>query len=561
MTVRLPVLTLILAAAASAEAGTIVQVAGRVVDAKGNPVAGARIAELWFAEQAGPLEPNSPALSGKDGRFSLEMELYDRDTLVMAIDATGTLGGVATLSAKTAREPIQIALMPLAEVRVRYVSESPGRSLGETYVTMFAAGGRLRVAAGRSRAAEFRVNLPPGRYSVRGKEGRHLEDVREITLAPGMAVDLGEINLQLSPMAQLFGKPAPAWTITDARGVSKEIQPADFKGKWVVLEFWGYWCGPCIYRGLPGWMEFVDDHAADSDKFVVLAVHDPQATDFAMLDEKLEPIIRRTWHGRSLPFPILLDTSGRMAKDYGIDGWPTAILLDPEGRVVDVPPKRLLLGSWACEDYLASKLTPLPAAKRLARALDRGLSVGRDEDTTLAESLSFYGTIGRTTIRLDRDELKAAGIDEDARVPLKLSGTLTLRAWLNLTLEPFGLTYVADGDGLRVVRRSPENLELSQPSPKQVAENALITAALKEKVTLEFQRDSLKQVVATLESKTGESFVLDPVCRKLGTINPESVVTGSAVDEPLSSVLPRLLAPLGMTFAVHNEAIVLTIAH
>ena len=84
-------------------------------------------------------------------------------------------------------------------------------------------------------------------------------------------------------------------------------------------------------------MGFADDHAADRDKFVILTIHDPQATNFAMLDEKLKPIVRRQWRGRSLPFPILLDTTGETVKSYGVVHWPTVVLLDPEGRVVDVP--------------------------------------------------------------------------------------------------------------------------------------------------------------------------------------------------------------------------------
>jgi thiol-disulfide isomerase/thioredoxin len=547
-----------LVAVSSAAASTIVKVTGRVVDAKGNSIAGARIAERWFSEEGGALEPTHPAVSDKDGCFSLEVELDDRDTIVMAMDATGRLGGMAMVFAKSPTKPIHIPLSPLVEARVRYASESADRSLGDTYITWLAGDQKLQVANGRSRSGEFIVKLPPGRYTVSGDESHHLESEREITLESSKPVDLGEIKLRLTPLARLFGKPAPPWHFTDARGVSKNIQPADFKGKWVVLEFWGYWCGPCLVRGLPGWMDFVEDHAADRDRFVVLAVHDPQAADFAMLDEKLEPIIRRVWRGRRIPFPILLDTSGQTVKDYAIEGWPTAVLIDPEGSVVDVPAKRFVMGSWACEDFLASKLTPLPAHKQIARALDRTLSLSVDEDQTLAELVDFFGTVGRTKIRLDPDELLAAETDKKAHVHLRVEGSLTLRAWLNLTFEPLGLTYVADGDGLRIVRRMTDNIRLSQPSARQLAENALIVESLQKKVTLEVKDESLKQFIETLESKTEETFLIDPVCRKAGTIDPDRVISGSVADEALSSALKRLLSPLGLKFVVQNEAVVLT---
>jgi len=464
-------------------AGSIVEVAGRVVDHEGKPVAGARVAESWFSEQMAPLEPNRPARTDDDGRFSLEVTLYSRDTVVIAIDPTGSLGGLAVIPAQGPGGPIQIEVAPLVEVRGRFTCEEPGLPPGETYVTMFLESGNLRVASGRSLAATFAMKLPPGRYQLRGGGSyRHVTAARDVTLAPGKAVDLGAIDLKLTPIARYFGKEPPAWHFTDARGVPKDVRPSDFKGKWVALDFWGFWCGPCVGRSLPHWMDFADDHAADRDKFVILTIHDPQATDFAMLDEKLKPIIRRQWRGRSLPFPILLDTTGETVKDYGVDSWPTVVLLDPEGRVVDIPQEGIGLHA---EVFLASKLPPLPVATRIARALDRDLSLAPDDNDTLAELMKFYETVGHIRIRLEADELKALGIDAGTRVPLALGGKLTLRAWLNLTLDPFGLTYVADGDGLRVVRRTPDNAGLSRPSPRQEGDNAFVREALKEKVTFD----------------------------------------------------------------------------
>jgi thiol-disulfide isomerase/thioredoxin len=401
------------------------------------------------------------------------------------------------------------------------------------------------------------MRLPPGSYQLRGvADYRHADAMKDLRVEPGRPVDLGAIDLKLTPIARMAGKEPPAWHVTDARGVPKDVRPSDFKGKWLVLEFWGYWCGPCVGRGLPGWMDFAEDHAADRDRFVILTIHDPQATDFGMLDEKLKPIVRRQWRGRALPFPILLDTTGQTVKDYGVTGWPTVVLLDPGGRVVDVPQG---IGLHA-EDYLASKLPALPASVRIARALDRDLSLSVDDDSTLAELIDFYSKVGRVKVRLDPGELKAAGVDQNIRVPLRLGGRLTLRAWLNLTLGPFGLTYIADGDGLRVVRRTPENAGLSRPSRRQEQDNRLVTEALRAKVNLDFRGAPLSHLVAALESKTGETFVLDPTARRSGALKPEATATGSAADEPLSSVLTRLLTPLGLRYLVRDEMVVLTTA-
>jgi hypothetical protein len=41
-------------------------------------------------------------------------------------------------------------------------------------------------------------------------------------------------------LADSIGKALPDWTVTDAQNAKKDVKLADFKGKWVLLEFWGF---------------------------------------------------------------------------------------------------------------------------------------------------------------------------------------------------------------------------------------------------------------------------------------------------------------------------------
>jgi hypothetical protein len=81
-------------------------------------------------------------------------------------------------------------------------------------------------------------------------------------------------------------------------------------------------------------MKFYEDHAADRERFEILAFHDAQAKSFADLDAKLANTIRDAWGGKTLPFPVLLDSSGQTIREWGIHAFPTHVLIDPQGRIV-----------------------------------------------------------------------------------------------------------------------------------------------------------------------------------------------------------------------------------
>lgn len=91
-------------------------------------------------------------------------------------------------------------------------------------------------------------------------------------------------------------------------------------------------------------MKLWDEFADMQDKFAIVAVHNPhpQAQNFEELDKRLEEkgLIKR-W-GRNLPFTVILDNSKTSTAAYGVQAYPTTVLIDPEGKVVKGNAERLL---------------------------------------------------------------------------------------------------------------------------------------------------------------------------------------------------------------------------
>jgi len=61
-----------------------------------------------------------------------------------------------------------------------------------------------------------------------------------------------------------LGKPV-GWTNTMVFAMPGRVnntQISDYRGKWIALEFWGYWCGPCVGGALPR----ISKYAYDFDK-------------------------------------------------------------------------------------------------------------------------------------------------------------------------------------------------------------------------------------------------------------------------------------------------------
>jgi hypothetical protein len=215
------------------------KVTGRVVDAAGKPVAGAEISWYWNI-QDGKMNAYKGATTKEDGRFTVAVAFYGRSQGLLALDKERKTGGLLVLDEKAAARPVEIKLGPLVHVHGKFGCKELDKPLKWTMVYMMS--GTSRFLGCSSEQASFSFHLPPGTYKFWGY-GTDIQDLKKgITLSADKPdFDMGTLDMAATIIARHKGKEPPAWHVTDARGVKKDVKLSDFKGKWVLLEFWGYW--------------------------------------------------------------------------------------------------------------------------------------------------------------------------------------------------------------------------------------------------------------------------------------------------------------------------------
>ncbi len=166
------------------------------------------------------------------------------------------------------------------------------------------------------------------------------------------------------PSTTVSGKPVP----TQGEGLAATVPPQlpspvafegpdgkdvtldDFKGSWVIVNFWATWCSPCVAE-MPAFKRMLDGLGADAPKFVAISID-------AMGRAAAEPFAQsKGWtHVKAYA-----DPKSDLYRTFQSPGIPLTVLIDPEGREVA---RRLGPAKWD-GDLATGQIKRLMAGEKL----------------------------------------------------------------------------------------------------------------------------------------------------------------------------------------------------
>lgn len=149
-----------------------------------------------------------------------------------------------------------------------------------------------------------------------GKRASIIQRVYESDLQQKKSIEFNE---------GIVGKPSINFEFKSTKGEQKKL--IDFKGKVVLLDFWGTWCGPCVGE-IPNLVNAYDKFKEKG--FEIISI----SSDL-MMQTKTEEEFKSFTQEKNMSWTHVLDDKNKTIHTlYNIAHWPTLYLVDQNGTII-----------------------------------------------------------------------------------------------------------------------------------------------------------------------------------------------------------------------------------
>jgi thiol-disulfide isomerase/thioredoxin len=320
------------------------EVVGTIADEMAKPIAGARVTVVLGSKSGASSMTQLAATSGADGRFAIKNafsrtrgEPGDQLGVVVVKDGYGGIDSPLRDPPADPKAPVDFGRLSVSagkSIRVRVVADDGKPAVGAWIEPTGSYAVRNQLTTTDARGECVVHNLPQGMVRLSASYGDSYANSVAVVGDPN-----AQVTMKLKPIPKAASAPAkrivvepikvgalaPALRVsgwTDGKTRSLDL----YRGKIVVLDFWGTWCSACI-NALPAMKTL---HAKYKDRDVVfLSIHSAGGD--------LEQI-REFERQFKLESPSGLDVGddvvdGVTSKSYGVRGYPTFLVIGRDGRI------------------------------------------------------------------------------------------------------------------------------------------------------------------------------------------------------------------------------------